>query len=367
MLVAGNVTPSLKITTGGCLDEPDDLGVNRLQALLHAVHRFLDAGLLAGQRFHFHREISGRIASDHFEHFLGDYLLSRYASDVLLAAEAVDYPAVLRGDELVSTLASLEDALKYAVAAGDRDGLNTAQDKALAFRAQATALGKLPGKQATSARLLHHFDLYFQAASDSAAVMLDMRKGDLTDIVQSMQSSQAILRKELADFISAAEVQFEGDLLATHQAIDQQLWIGGALALLIIVAITAVSFLLIPSITNPIQKAVSIAQAMARGDLSGTIEVHGKDEMALLLGAMKSMVDSFKQFVAAQQELARRHAAGEISHLISAQEFPGIYGELAHSTNELARSHIAIDADRHKPREHGHERQQPDSLLKGHP
>jgi len=113
-------------------------------------------------------------------------------------------------------------------------------------------------------------------------------------------------------------------------------------ALIVVLGVAIASYLLIPSILKPIDIAVDIAQSMARGDLSGEIEVQGKGEMALLLGAMKDMVHSFNRFVAAQQHLAEQHAAGNIEFMIAAQDFPGIYGQMARSTNELARSHIAV-------------------------
>ncbi|WP_118185889.1 methyl-accepting chemotaxis protein [Paraburkholderia phosphatilytica] len=50
----------------------------------------------------------------------------------------------------------------------------------------------------------------------------------------------------------------------------------------IAVAITA-------SITGPIRRSVAIAETVARGDLTATIEVHGADEMSQLLGALRHM------------------------------------------------------------------------------
>jgi len=54
------------------------------------------------------------------------------------------------------------------------------------------------------------------------------------------------------------------------------------------------------------------------------------------------MVGAFQQFASAQQTLTKRHTEGEIDHMIAAQDFPGVYGQLATQTNELARSHIAV-------------------------
>jgi methyl-accepting chemotaxis protein len=271
-----------------------------------------------------------------------NYVLSHSASKVLAAAGSQHYPAVNNANALLATVSSLEEALKYAVSAGDKEGLGTLEQKAAAFRQLVSELGKLPGKNEVSARLGQQFDVYFSAASESAAIMLGIQQGDLTGIVQTMQGAQATLRKTLSQNKAMAVRQFEQSLSESQAAIREQLWVGMLQAFAVIFGIAFASYLLIPSIMKPIKTVVGIAQSMARGDLSGEIEVTGKDEMAQLLGAMQEMVHSFNRFVAAQQELAERHASGDIDHVIPAQQFPGIYGEMARSTNELARSHIAV-------------------------
>lgn len=271
-----------------------------------------------------------------------NYWLSHSASAVLAEAGSHDYQAVTHANALLSTVSSLEEALKYSVAAGDKNVLATLEQKAVTFRSIADEVEKLPGERQIAAQMKEEFDEYYRAANASAAVMLGISRGDVTEIVQSMQAAQVALHKTLSRFKDGSVSQFEQKMLESQHAFHQQLWAAMIQGLLIVLAISLASYLLIPSIMKPITRAVSIAQSMARGDLSGEIEVTGKDEMALLLGAMKDMVHSFNTFVAAQQELAAQHVAGQIDHTIPAQNFPGIYGEMALSTNELARSHIAV-------------------------
>jgi len=271
-----------------------------------------------------------------------NYWLAQSASNVLAKVGAQDYPALNCANSLLSTVGSLEDALKYAVSAGDKDALAVLTQKATAFHAAAAQIGRLPGQRAIAAKMRQQFDEYYRAAGESAAIMLGIRKGDVTSAVQSMQAAQQALHDTLSQYRSAAVAAFEHRLTDSHNAIHEQVWVGMAVAMLVIGVMALASYLLIPLIMKPINMAVGIAQSMARGDLSGEIEVTGRDEMAQLLGAMKEMVGSFNRFVGAQQELAEQHSAGHIDHTIAAQEFPGIYGEMARSTNELARSHIAV-------------------------
>jgi methyl-accepting chemotaxis protein len=136
--------------------------------------------------------------------------------------------------------------------------------------------------------------------------------------------------------------QFEQHLEGSRHAIRQGLLVSVVDAILVIAGIGLTAYLLIPSITRPINAAVEVAQAVAVGDISKKITIAGNDEMTQLLRAMQDMVSSFTEFASAQQVLASKHAAGDIEHRIDASHFPGIYGQIARSSNALAESHIAV-------------------------
>jgi methyl-accepting chemotaxis protein len=268
--------------------------------------------------------------------------MSSATSSVLSAAGAADYPVVNDVNALLGTVSSLEDTLKFAVSASDKNAIQHLDGKAAEFRTTVTELAKLPGEREVAGLLKEEFERYYGFAADSAALMLGMKEGDLAGTVQSMQTAQAELHKTLNDLRARSVAAFESDLASGHKLLHQQLLGNMLVAVLVMLGIGLTSYLLIPSITRPINEAVTIAQAMAKGDLSREITARGRDEMALLLGAMKEMVGSFKRFASAQQDLTARHAAGDIDHSIAAHEFPGIYGQLATQTNELARHHITV-------------------------
>lgn len=67
-------------------------------------------------------------------------------------------------------------------------------------------------------------------------------------------------------------------------------------ALAIILGI-ALAWLITRSITTPINRAVSVAQAVAAGDLTSQIVVDGRDETGQLLAALKAMNDSLQHIV----------------------------------------------------------------------
>ncbi len=88
-------------------------------------------------------------------------------------------------------------------------------------------------------------------------------------------------------------------------------------------------------------EAQRITTAVSRGDLSVEILLR-KDDKTSLLSSMKEMVGTLKGFVAAQQGMATQHDAGDTDAMIAAEQFPGVYGQMAQSVNALAASHIGV-------------------------
>lgn len=95
----------------------------------------------------------------------------------------------------------------------------------------------------------------------------------------------------------ASESQAE----ATHAAKNGEAAI--VLSLVVMAAVTAlgilVGFLFSRSIVGPLDTAVGIAEAVASGDLTGSIDARGKDETAALLRALKAMQDKLAHIVVA--------------------------------------------------------------------
>lgn len=269
------------------------------------------------------------------------YWLSSNASSLVAAAGTHDYPALNAANAMLATTARVEEALKYAVSAGDKGAVGKLDEKAQEFTAASQQLAALPGQQALATELTAKFNQYLAASTTTANLMLG-GTGDLTASVQTMQATQTELQASLAAFKKTAVDGFEQHLSDGRRAIRMQLITSLILALGTVLAIGGVSYLLVPSITRPINTAVRVAQSIARGEIDVEIDNRGSDEMSQLLSAMKDMVSAFRDFAGAQQQLSQAHSRGETDHRIPADRFAGIYSTLATSTNELASAHIAV-------------------------
>ena len=60
---------------------------------------------------------------------------------------------------------------------------------------------------------------------------------------------------------------------------------------------------------------------------------------------MSKMQDQLRNLISAQTDMAKRHDDGQISFRIDASAFPGDYGRMAHDTNLLVASHVAVQTD----------------------
>lgn len=82
-----------------------------------------------------------------------------------------------------------------------------------------------------------------------------------------------------------------------------------AAIVIVVLLLAAISYFIGRSITRPLAKAVTVAQALAKGDLGVNVESDKKDETGLMLGAMSEMIDSMKGVSA----LAQRVAEGDLT------------------------------------------------------
>ena len=116
-------------------------------------------------------------------------------------------------------------------------------------------------------------------------------------LMHELRTAQKKWQDSLAALVASENRQNEE---ATAQAdatyeLARNLTIG--ISTLAIVAGLITAWLITRSITTPINRAVEIAQTVAAGNLTSNIVVQGRDETAILLGALKEMNASLQQIV----------------------------------------------------------------------
>src|SRR5262249_15859457 len=93
-----------------------------------------------------------------------NYRLSSSVSHLISHAGASDYPQLNAANSMLATVSALEETLKYAVSAGDKNALTNLEGDATAFRAATAQLSKIPGQKPAADSLDGLFARYLDEA-----------------------------------------------------------------------------------------------------------------------------------------------------------------------------------------------------------
>jgi len=166
-----------------------------------------------------------------------------------------------------------------------------------------------------------------------AIALLMNEAGPATQLMQdALEENVALLEKDTATVYAQAEAEYRS---------TRNLLIAANALVLLLAALSG--WLVTRSITRPLKLAVQAADDVAMGKLDGKLPAAGQDETGQLLQSFSKMQGVLAQFQAAQAEMGRQHQAGMIDFAMPAQDLPGDYAAMARSTNELVRSHIALN------------------------
>jgi methyl-accepting chemotaxis protein len=109
------------------------------------------------------------------------------------------------------------------------------------------------------------------------------------------------------------------------------------LNIIILILIINSGYFITKSITNPLSKAISITEKVAKGDLSIEIQIAGKDETAILLSSIKKMLNNLRMIASTLKDGADRIS-------MSSKQVSSTAIELSHGANSQAASSEEISA-----------------------
>lgn len=207
-----------------------------------------------------------------------NYVLSNKSFGMLEQVRNVDYPALGALRTMTTAFEGEQDALKNAVLAGDKGGLDNAKAKADIFRKALSDLAALDANEAKA--IQSNFDAYDSAATEASAIMLQVKQGSVDDAIPKMQSNSAALEKKLQDARKAREGGFLSNLDGSHDAIQRGLMTSVFSLVLNLIVLGIVSYLIINSISRSFDAVIERVKDMASGgaDLTRKIQISSQDE-----------------------------------------------------------------------------------------
>jgi len=249
---------------------------------------------------------------------LANYYFSNATSSRVAALGQTDHPALAASDSLLVNLGEIEDLLKSAVSAANKDGLQPVAAKADAFRKNVQALAALPGWDQPAKSVEADFSAYITAANNAAAIMLGIQEGDVGVVAPAMQAAQKKLAEHLAANRRQAQAAFDAGLVASAGNVRSGFIANTAAALLTLLVCLGVARLSVQHIQRQLggspEYAKTVVQRVAQGDLGATVELKTADDQSLLY-AMKAMQGKLAEAIAGVRSAVTQmgSAAEEIS------------------------------------------------------
>jgi methyl-accepting chemotaxis protein len=111
-----------------------------------------------------------------------------------------------------------------------------------------------------------------------------------------------------------------------------------AIGVAIIIAVGVLSLVISRSITQPLSKAIDVANKLAEGDLAVKIEGDGKDETAQLMAALATMIERLRRVVLDIQTIADSVRSGSQQTSSSSQQMSQGANEQATAAEEVSSS-----------------------------
>ncbi|HZF08157.1 MAG TPA: HAMP domain-containing methyl-accepting chemotaxis protein [Thermoanaerobaculia bacterium] len=232
--------------------------------------------------------------------------------------------AVEASRDLVDTLAKTQENLKSAVAESNKDFFDKAKAKRDHFNDVVAALLKQRRSQKV-VDIGNHFNAYYDLAqSASQRLMAGSVSEDLSKALQdAFRVRYPAIQGELQSFADENRQEMEQAFAKARQNQTVSLVTILIVTILLGIALGALSFFVIRSLTVPLAAAVEVAGRLARGDMSGRIAgSRSDDEVGELGRAMDRMVTYLKEMAAVADSIA----AGNLQVAVSPRSEADVFG-----------------------------------------
>lgn len=226
-----------------------------------------------------------------------NYVLSNKSFGMLEQARNADYPALSAIRSMTAAFEGEQDALKNAVMAGDKGGLDNAKTKSDLFKKALSDLSTVDANEAKAIKLV--FEAYDASAMEASAIMLQVKPGNVEDAIPKMQGSAEALTKKLSDVRKTKEEVFLSNLDGSHNAIQRGLLAGIFSLVLSLAVLGTISYLIIGSISRSFDAIIERVKDMASGgaDLTRKIQISSKDEFGEIAKWINQFIEELQGLI----------------------------------------------------------------------
>jgi methyl-accepting chemotaxis protein len=232
--------------------------------------------------------------------------LGSRSADLLIAVQEGYIPALQASRDLEELLTAIQRSFLDAAHASDAGMLSETDE--LRDRFQATLASQSRNQTLAKSdlqRIGSAFTSYYRLARDTCARMIRGERGDqLVAAQQAMGRQGNTVRGLLKEFRDrcASETASAASKARTNQQLA--LTTTAAVTVLVVLALGALSYFLIRSITRPLSQAVAVSVRLASGEMSTEIAATSRDELGELQRAMAAMIVYLREMSRAADVIA---------------------------------------------------------------
>ena len=256
------------------------------------------------------------------------------------------------GIRMQAAMVDLSRAFQDAASEENLDRLaetETLRDQIVAYLNGAKSFDNFDRPQVE--RLEATFNRYYTLARDTTQQMIQVSvegsilSPDLIDGIRGMSELQAELESEIRALSEQSEkgnleedfVNLEAELATLQQ--EQQsaqttiYFISGAAGIILALA----SWLIFRSVSQPVSRAVMVADSLSRGNMDTTVEVDSDDEIGKLLQSMQAMLVYLREMADVAEAMATGDLRGQIEPRSEADMFSRAFRETLENLREMIR------------------------------
>ncbi|PNF09384.1 methyl-accepting chemotaxis protein [Enterobacter cancerogenus] len=263
-----------------------------------------------------------------------------------------DYPTTIKANQLIDNFQEFVSTQQLMLLDEQRSYTAQSQQRLTAISERITViLGELNTdlQDKKSQQVLSDIRDVRQQYLDSRyrilqAVQNNDRPGAIQEMMTTTLSLQQAYKAKVQELIAVqdAEMQNAGAQVDGDFRTNRLVLI--LITLFSVVVGSLIGWFIVRSITRPLGEAVSFAEAIADGDLTGSIASHGKDETGLLLSALMEMKTRLLEIVQQVQTGSENISSAAAQIVAGNQDLAARTEEQASSVEQTAASMEQITA-----------------------
>ncbi|HWJ24146.1 MAG TPA: methyl-accepting chemotaxis protein [Gemmatimonadaceae bacterium] len=247
------------------------------------------------------------------------------------------YPSVQLSRDLREALVGVQRGLQDAAQARDADRFaETDSLRTVVVRDLAAARRNPVLDPEAVDSLAKAFDSYYVLARGTTARLIKGEQGEaiyaaMTSMSQQYQAIDGLLQASLRRDTDAIGSAFEDAAGLQRRTRDIVLLISAAA----ILALAVLGWYAVHSVTAPMAEAVRVADRLAQGDVSVSIESRSADEIGRLMDSMRRMVAYLQDTAATAGAIARGDVTRSTTPRSDADAFGRAFGAMVESLREM--------------------------------